>query len=330
MEPAPLGAPQRPLVCAEGWARFEERARRRRIDRRAEAARHAIARRSPEEAAAAIDEIRELDPDAPEIVSLVGELHAATIAPAVADHANRGARIAAVAAFAVVLLAAPWREETQPLLSYPVWISDALIASAAPALLPARAASEPVAAEPTGTAGAAAATTGVARGRNEPLKPVEPNPIEAPPAAPLPPAFVADTTAETEPPAAVVDRGPGPASNAAAAPQAPDDEALIRRVLVRYQAAYDRLDAQSARAVWPSVNERALARAFDELDSQRITFDACDIRPAGEAATATCRGTARYVARVGSREPRVEPRVWTFALRKVGSDWTIDAARTER
>jgi len=51
---------------------------------------------------------------------------------------------------------------------------------------------------------------------------------------------------------------------------------------------------------------------------------------AGDAAMATCHGSARYVPKVGSREPRVEPRVWNFTLRKLGSDWTIETARADR
>ena len=105
---------------------------------------------------------------------------------------------------------------------------------------------------------------------------------------------------------------------------------LVRQVLQRYRKAYEGLDARSAQAVWPAVNEAALARAFDGLESQSLTFDACDVRLRGEAASATCHGSARYVPKIGSREPRVEPRVWNFTLHKAGADWTIDAARTER
>jgi hypothetical protein len=82
--------------------------------------------------------------------------------------------------------------------------------------------------------------------------------------------------------------------------------------------------------VWPAVNEAALARAFDGLESQSLTFDACDVRLRGEAASATCHGSARYVPKIGSREPRMEPRVWNFSLRKAEGDWKIDSARTER
>jgi hypothetical protein len=110
----------------------------------------------------------------------------------------------------------------------------------------------------------------------------------------------------------------------------PDDEALVKQVLQRYRTAYEGLDARSARAVWPAVNESALARAFDGLESQWLTFDACDVTLRGEAAAAICRGTTRYVPKVGSREPRTEPRTWNFTLKKAGTAWTIESARAER
>lgn len=82
--------------------------------------------------------------------------------------------------------------------------------------------------------------------------------------------------------------------------------------------------------MWPGVNQSALARAFDGLESQSLTFDACDVMLRGESASAVCRGTARYVPKIGSREEHVEPRKWNFTLRKSGSAWTIESARTER
>jgi hypothetical protein len=105
---------------------------------------------------------------------------------------------------------------------------------------------------------------------------------------------------------------------------------LVKQVLQRYRSAYEGLDARSARAVWPAVNESALARAFDGLESQSLTFENCSVSLKGEAAAATCRGSARYVPKVGSHEPRVEPRTWSFTLRKYGPEWTIESARAQR
>jgi hypothetical protein len=107
-----------------------------------------------------------------------------------------------------------------------------------------------------------------------------------------------------------------------------NDEELVRQTLQQYRTAYDGLNARLAQSVYPSVNESALERAFGGLASQRLTFDACDIQLRGAQATARCRGSARYVAKIGSRDPHVEPRVWTFTLRKLGSKWEIEQART--
>jgi len=108
------------------------------------------------------------------------------------------------------------------------------------------------------------------------------------------------------------------------------DETSIRSLLQRYRSAYDELDASSASAVWPSVDQRALARAFDGLQSQTLTFEACSVQLRGETAAAVCRGTARYVPKVGNRDPRTEPLVWTFTLHKAAGDWKIQSARAQR
>jgi hypothetical protein len=101
------------------------------------------------------------------------------------------------------------------------------------------------------------------------------------------------------------------------------DTALIDATLDRYRAAYGRLDADATRAVWPSVDVRALARAFGGLREQEVHFDRCAVDVAGADATATCGGRAIYVTRVGSQDRRSEPRRWRFRLKKTGGGWTI-------
>ena len=125
---------------------------------------------------------------------------------------------------------------------------------------------------------------------------------------------------------------PPPASvtGSAVPPASPRDEELVRQVLQRYQLAYDGLDARSARAVWPGVDEAALQRAFDGLQSQDLTFSDCRVDVRGNAGTAVCRGSTRYVTKIGSRDPRVESRVWNFRLRKAADEWLIESARAER
>jgi len=118
-------------------------------------------------------------------------------------------------------------------------------------------------------------------------------------------------------PAPVTDAAPASLRDAAAAEEA------IGEVLERYVDAYNRLDARAARRVWPSVDERALARAFAGLESQGLTFEACDLAVDDDEATARCRGRARFVPRVGDRDAISQPRQWTFRLREGTAGWHI-------
>lgn len=130
-------------------------------------------------------------------------------------------------------------------------------------------------------------------------------------------------------PAVAPDEGPArpaPAVPAAAISPAPrdTDHRAIEGVLGQYRQAFNRLDASAASAVWPSVNERTLARAFESLEGQDVSFDRCRIDVAAGQAEAACSGHARYVPKVGNRTPRAEAREWTFTLRKAESGWLID------
>ena len=169
-------------------------------------------------------------------------------------------------------------------------------------------------------------------------------PTSAPPAPQLDlPAATAVEPLLVPPP--VPQRGPSappPIAATATPPAAPpldvapaaavvDDAAQVKAVLQKYQAAYERLDARLVHSVWPGVNQTMLARAFEGLESQTLTFKACDIQMRGVTASAVCTGSARYVPKVGSREPRVERLSWTFSFRRrPNDDWQIESARAER
>jgi hypothetical protein len=94
------------------------------------------------------------------------------------------------------------------------------------------------------------------------------------------------------------------------------ESGAIRDVLGRYRSAFNSLDTQAAVQVWPTVNQRTLDRAFGQLQEQNVSFDRCTIDVKGALAQASCSGTTRFVPRVGSRSPQVEPRQWNFSLRK--------------
>lgn len=126
---------------------------------------------------------------------------------------------------------------------------------------------------------------------------------------------------------------PTPAvATAAAAVTVPTDDSRTRvaSVLQQYTRAYGQLDARAVRAIWPSVDERALAKAFASLSSQSVSFEHCDIDVAGATAKASCRGRASYVGKVGGQEPRTEPRTVNFELRRDGEAWKIQKAEARR
>jgi hypothetical protein len=144
-----------------------------------------------------------------------------------------------------------------------------------------------------------------------------------------PPAIAANVMPQpisiTAPPPAL------PANNATvtSATVAPrSDNSRVEQVLHQYAQAYGKLDPNAAQAVWPTVDERALARAFASLESQDVSFDKCDIDIKGTIANASCSGTASYVGKIGSRQERSEARQWNFELKLHGDDWKIEKAQT--
>ncbi len=165
--------------------------------------------------------------------------------------------------------------------------------------------------------------------QSAPSQAATPSPAAAPPAAPansrpvqaLPPRPMPDTTVAAN----VVPTSP--AVVPALLVSSVDDRALVDQALQRYRRAYNRLDARSAQAIYPAVNASALAHAFGSLESQVLSFDSCDFDVQVRIAAVTCRGTSRYVPKIGNHVPRVEPRVWNFTLRKDDGDWKIAAAR---
>jgi hypothetical protein len=135
----------------------------------------------------------------------------------------------------------------------------------------------------------------------------------APSPAPAPP--IASPAASSSPPRTV------PSSSSSA----PADSVAVRAALDRYREAFNNLDADRAKSVWPAVNEKMLSRAFGQMSSQTFVFDACKVDVNGPLATASCEGRAQYVPKVGSRTARVENRRWTFTLRRDQTAWTIES-----
>jgi len=357
----------RPLVSMEGFARFEQRARQRRMEKRLAAAKSAIHSRRFADARAALVELAELDP-------AHSELQALTLQLARAEQASRphlGTVAAAAAIFAAVILTTSWAGKSRVpsvktavpaavpetlLASHEIRfdlpaivattgepntaLTDAFVeASAVSAVMPATSA---VVSSASSDVGAEPAALPVASPAQPSDAPVVPTPAPPSPQLDLPAATAVEPVLVPPPVPQRVPSAPPPIAATAAPPAAPpldvapaaavvDDAAQVKAVLQKYQAAYERLDARLVHSVWPGVNQTMLARAFEGLESQTLTFKACDIQMRGVTASAVCTGSTRYVPKVGSREPRVEPLSWTFSLRKrPNDDWQIESARAER
>jgi hypothetical protein len=123
-------------------------------------------------------------------------------------------------------------------------------------------------------------------------------------------------------------RAPIAAAATVSPPVGAAGRSAVASVLQRYAAAFSSLDVGEVKAVWPDVNEGALARAFSTLQDQRFDLGECDIWVTGASAVASCAGRASYTPKIGNRKPRSEPREWTFYLRQEGPQWSIGSVRT--
>ena len=326
-EPQTDATSSAPFASVNGYIKFEERVKRRRLERQLDAARAAIEERQPNQAAAALDEVIELNPDEPELSTLVAALDNLRRPT---SRGRRGPGLAAAAIFAGMMLAASRMDDlSAPYLSPVVSVSEVAIVLSPPSRArTAETDDEEDVVEPPARTERVAVARPAFRAVPPSVAPATPLPTPSPaaenlaPLNPLPPSDTSDVAKLTVTDSAMI-------SPKESMPSA-NDELPVERALRRYRVAYDGLDARSAQSVWPSVNQAALARAFDGLESQTLTFEDCDVQLSGETATARCRGNMRYVPKIGSREPRTEPRVWSFTLRKSGSDWQIDNARVER
>jgi len=154
----------------------------------------------------------------------------------------------------------------------------------------------------------------------------EPLPISESTIAPLlgSPVLPASLPVDSRPVAALAPTLPRAELSAVPVPRVPAPETAIQTVLSQYRTAYRELDAGAALAIWPSVDTKALRRAFDQLEQQDLIFDSCQIAVTDARAVASCRGFASYVPRVGNKGVHDDQRQWEFKLSKVAEVWQID------
>ena len=153
-----------------------------------------------------------------------------------------------------------------------------------------------------------------------------PSPVPNGP-TPAPPASASPASAPPAPAAALT---PSPTLAPVVAPPTVSDNSRVNAVLNQYASAYAQLNASAVRSIWPSVDERALSKAFSNLSSQSMSFDNCDIVVNGVTARASCRGRASYVVKVGNQERHNETRTVRFDLKRDGDAWKILKAETSK
>jgi hypothetical protein len=102
------------------------------------------------------------------------------------------------------------------------------------------------------------------------------------------------------------------------------EEEVVLALLQEYSRAYERMDVRATKALYPSVDDRSLRRAFGDLKGQQLHFASCGvaISSSGAGANAWCRGDATFRPKVGSRV-YLPNREWTFSLGREGDGWQI-------
>jgi hypothetical protein len=98
-------------------------------------------------------------------------------------------------------------------------------------------------------------------------------------------------------------------------------EEVVRQIVREYTRAFERLDVQAAKVLRPSLDDRALQRAFQQLDGQEFRLAPCGVSIRGQDASARCRANATFRPKVGSRVHLSGE--WTFNLSRNDSGWQI-------
>jgi len=167
--------------------------------------------------------------------------------------------------------------------------------------------------------------------------PKEPSSIPAP--EPVPPLSfesarpAPDLVAIPPPTVLVVDEEPTPApavtqepvEEELPSPAVEDQTSAVLDVLDRYEKAYENLDSEALKLVWPSLDVqqlRALERSFSNYQWLDMDIENCNVMVDGSQGTASCQVRRVIKPRAGSRQ--TDQRQTTFYLRFDNHRWVID------
>jgi DNA polymerase III gamma/tau subunit len=353
-----VSTPTASHTATEPWQSFEIRMRHRRAARCVLRAEVALEAGFEQDARAALDEARRLSSQTPDFETLraiVAERLAADLALRRTMKRRRASGIAAAALVFLTIGAGAFWATGEP----PRAVTAAAEARPETAAATAPATDTPVRRRPEAPAtGLSASATPTAREIKPEVKaaPEKRLPLaEAPTVRPAPetreakavePATVRVSPAPALPePRTVAVSAPSTTGSiervaaglpATAPPRATSDDAAledasrleepsVRATLARYESAYSSLNPSAAQAVWPGVNERSLTRAFESLESQRVSLGRCSVRIDGGAARADCSGSVTWTPKVGGG-PQSQPRQWQFELSHANGAWVITRA----
>jgi hypothetical protein len=100
-------------------------------------------------------------------------------------------------------------------------------------------------------------------------------------------------------------------------------EAAAREALQRYSAAYESLDADRVKKVYPAVDVEGLRRAFRDVRELKVTIDGIRVLSTeGASARVSCKVTQTFTPKAGSRQTSAVTRV--LRLRRQEAVWVID------
>jgi hypothetical protein len=108
-----------------------------------------------------------------------------------------------------------------------------------------------------------------------------------------------------------------------AAPDIQKQTQIVLEVLNRYTRSFETMDVRATKAVYPSVDDRALEKAYRALDGQQVRLSNCGVSFDGPDANARCRGSATYRQKVGSRTVHLRDVEWMFSLSRDDAGWQI-------
>jgi hypothetical protein len=109
-----------------------------------------------------------------------------------------------------------------------------------------------------------------------------------------------------------------------------DDTSQVMRVLQRYKAGYEALDARAIAAVYPTANVADMQSRLNQLSrlsyDVKVHVDGVVIAPDGQTASVTASETFRSTPKVGSAPPQTGTAV--FTMRKAAGSWIIQSVKS--